>query len=123
VSASGEAFSPTGGRVAEVNYREGSFVHKGDVLIRLDTERLDKEIAKHDQAATAAAQELAQIARLEKVLPVELEAAIKKAEAELEHATQEVEQSKRQKAVELALAEETLKNASEEESKYRAAHQ
>src|SRR4051812_26798313 len=45
--ARGEVLSATrGGRVVEVNFREGQEVRKGDVLLRLDTEKLDHEIAR-----------------------------------------------------------------------------
>src|SRR5262245_17962541 len=45
--ARSEVLSGTlGGRVIEVRFREGTEVKKGDVLIRLDTARLDNEIAR-----------------------------------------------------------------------------
>ena len=50
----GEALSAsTGGRVIEVNCREGDEVRRGDVLVRLDTGRLDNDIARRKQAIQA----------------------------------------------------------------------
>ena len=42
----------TGGRAIEVHYRQGDLVHKGDVLIRMETERLETDIAHeaHDDS-------------------------------------------------------------------------
>src|SRR4051794_7165065 len=41
-SARGESFSgSSGARVVEVRFREGDEVRQGDVLLRLDTERID----------------------------------------------------------------------------------
>ena len=46
-AARGEALSASvGGRVAEVNAREGDQVRQGDVLVRLETGRLDNEIGQ-----------------------------------------------------------------------------
>ena len=43
----GEALSATaGGRVVEVRARQGDQVRQGDVLVRLETGRLDNEIAR-----------------------------------------------------------------------------
>src|SRR5262249_17921456 len=48
---SGEVFSASvGGRVVAVHFWEGEEVRQGDVLIRLDTERLDNEIVKRQRA-------------------------------------------------------------------------
>src|SRR5262249_18001762 len=50
----GESLSAsTGGRVAEVHAREGGQVRRGDVLIRLETGRLDNEIAKQERLIRA----------------------------------------------------------------------
>src|SRR5262245_15222633 len=50
----GEVFSTgLGGRVVQVNFAEGEAVSQGQVLLRLDTERLDTEIAKSEQVIQA----------------------------------------------------------------------
>src|SRR5262249_27584883 len=48
----------TGGRVAAVNFREGDVVLRGAVLIRLETARLDNEIAKQRRTIQAGEEEL-----------------------------------------------------------------
>src|SRR6266571_8798072 len=59
---SGEVFSASiGGRVVSVHFREGEEVHQGDVLIRLDTERLENEITKRRRALQAGEDELAEL--------------------------------------------------------------
>ena len=64
----GEVLSASvGGRVVEVTCREGQEVRRGDVLIRLDTERLDNEIAKRQRTIQAGEEELAELGRLERV--------------------------------------------------------
>ena len=54
-----------GGRVIEVNVREGQEVRQGDILLRLDTERLDNEMARQRRTIQAGEDELAQLAHLE----------------------------------------------------------
>src|SRR5947209_20093906 len=56
-----------GGRVLEVNFREGDEVRQGDVLIRLDTARLDNEIAKRKRTMQTGEGEVAQTVRLEEL--------------------------------------------------------
>jgi multidrug resistance efflux pump len=55
-----------GGRVVEVNVREGDEVHQGDVMIRLDTGQLDTEIARRRRTIQAAEEELSSGTELEK---------------------------------------------------------
>jgi multidrug efflux pump subunit AcrA (membrane-fusion protein) len=65
----GEVLSASfGGRVVEVHFREGDEVHKGDVLIRLDTERLDNEIAKRRRMIQTGEEERTKLVHLEKIL-------------------------------------------------------
>jgi multidrug efflux pump subunit AcrA (membrane-fusion protein) len=62
---SGEVFSASvGGRVVAVHFREGEEARQGDVLIRLDTERLDNEIVKRRRALQAGEAELAELHHL-----------------------------------------------------------
>jgi multidrug efflux pump subunit AcrA (membrane-fusion protein) len=59
-AARGEALSASaGGRVAEVNCHEGDQVKRGEVLIRLDTGRLDNEVARQARLIRAGEEELA----------------------------------------------------------------
>src|SRR5262245_2508644 len=50
-----------GGRVVEVRFRQGDEVKRGDVLIRLDSERVQNEIAKQKRTIQAGEEELAQL--------------------------------------------------------------
>ena len=60
-AGSSEALSASaGGRVVEVNVREGQEVRLGDVLIRLETERVDNDIVKRRRAIQAGEEELAE---------------------------------------------------------------
>src|SRR5579884_3701041 len=53
-AARGETFSASAGaRVVAVHFRPGDTVRKGDVLLRLDTERLDSEIARRRRTIEA----------------------------------------------------------------------
>ena len=52
-----------GGRVIEVRAREGDEVRRGDLLIRLETERLDNEIARQRRTLRAGEEELETLVR------------------------------------------------------------
>jgi multidrug resistance efflux pump len=83
-AGNGETLSASaGGRVVEVNVREGQEVRRGDILPRLDTERLDNEIAKRQRAIQAAEEELAELGRLEQLPAHQFASTGAKAEAEL----------------------------------------
>ena len=85
--ARGESVSATaGGRVAEVNARIGDVVRQGDILVRLETARLENEIAKQHRAIRAGEEELAKLVQLEELLTHQYEATRAKAEAELKRA-------------------------------------
>src|SRR4051794_28710383 len=64
-----------GGRVVEVNVREGDVVKRGAILVRLDTERQDNEIAKQRRSIGAGEEELTNLARLEGLLVSQFEVA------------------------------------------------
>lgn len=83
-AARGEALSASvGGRVVEVNVHQGDEVKRGDILVRLETERLDNEIAKRRRMIRAGEEELASLAQLEKLSSHQFEASRAKTEAEL----------------------------------------
>src|SRR5438552_17156431 len=61
----GEVLSASGGgRVVAVHYVEGQVVRAGDVLIRLDTERLDNDIEQRKRAVATGEAELSRLAAL-----------------------------------------------------------
>ena len=83
-AARGEVLSAgVGGQVAEVNVREGDEVRQGALLIRLETSRLDNEIAKQRRLVQVAEEELAKLDQLDELTTHQFAAARSKAEAEL----------------------------------------
>jgi hemolysin D len=96
---SGEALGASvGGRIIEVNFHEGQEVRGGDVLVRLDTEQLDNEIAKRQRAIQTGERELAELNQLETLLGHQFESGKAKAGAELTQAREEVHQAKDRQA-------------------------
>jgi multidrug resistance efflux pump len=119
-AARGEALSASvGGRVAEINVREGDQVRRGDVLIRLETGRLDNEVARRARMIRAGEQELARLDQLEAVQTHQFEAARAKAEAELARARKSVHRAIEQQAVEIRLAQLALTAAGREQATVR----
>jgi multidrug resistance efflux pump len=117
---SGEVFSASvGGRVVSVHFREGEEVHQGDVLIRLDTERLDNEIAKRRRALQTGEDELAELHHLETLLAQQFASTRAKSEAELMQARDEIQQAQDRQAADRRLAELEFKNAEYEEGQSR----
>src|SRR5262245_12748330 len=63
--AGGAAFrSPAEGRVVAVAVRPGDAVRQGQLLVQLDTEAIDNEIAKHRRTIQTGEEELAGLDRL-----------------------------------------------------------
>jgi HlyD family type I secretion membrane fusion protein len=119
-AAQGEVLSAgVGGRVVEVNVREGDRVRKGDLLIRLETERLDNEIAKQTRVLRDAREELTQLGRLEELMTGQFEAARAKADAELAQARQEVRRAEDQQGAEVRLVQVELDTADDDERRLR----
>jgi multidrug resistance efflux pump len=116
----GEALSASaGGRVVEVNCREGDEVHRGDVLVRLDTGRLDSDIARRKQTIQAGEEELARTGRLLELQALQFAVTRAKAEAELAQAEEEVRQAKRRQAADVGGAEAELATAKDEVDRLR----
>jgi multidrug resistance efflux pump len=108
-----------GGRVVEVRCREGDTVRRGDVLIRLDTGRLDNEIARRQRTIQAGAAEIARLGRLEVLLGQQFIATRAKAKAELAQAEEEVRQAGARRAADIRLAEVELAGARDEAERLR----
>src|SRR3954469_15119187 len=101
----GEALSASvGGRVVEITVREGDQVRRGDVLVRLETGRLDNEIARQARLIRAGEEELAQLDHLDAVQARQFEATRARAEAELAQASAAVQGAQEQQAAEIRLA-------------------
>lgn len=74
------------GRVVEAPFDEGDFVRAGDVLVRIDTARVDNQLAKHRRTLEAAEEEIGKLTGLEALLVEQLASAKAKATAELQQA-------------------------------------
>ena len=119
-AARGEALSASvGGRIVEVNFHEGDQVKQGEVLIRLETGRLDNEIARQARLIRAGEEELAQLDQLGTVQARQFEAARAKAEAALIQARTAVDRAEEQQAAEIRLARLALSAAEQEEETTR----
>lgn len=95
-----------------MNFHIGGEVKKGDVLFRLDTERIDNEIAKANRRLAAEREEAVRLESLLRLSREAHEVAKAKAEADLARATQEHES-------ELGTARRELERAQEEEERMR----
>jgi multidrug efflux pump subunit AcrA (membrane-fusion protein) len=117
-AARGEVLSgSTGGRAVAVHFREGDAVAKGALLLRLDTTRLDNEIAKKKRAIRAGENELARLARSDRLLRQQHELARTKAQDELAQAEEEVRQEKSRRRAEISAARAELERAADEEQR------
>jgi multidrug efflux pump subunit AcrA (membrane-fusion protein) len=120
VAARGEVLGTgVGGRVVEIHAREGDRVKKGDLLIRLETERLDNEITKQTRMLRDAQEELAHLGRLEDLTTCQLGAARARAAAELAQARAEVLRAEGQQEAEVRLVQVELDTANQEERQLR----
>jgi multidrug resistance efflux pump len=98
-------------RVVEVRCREGDEVREGDVLVRLDTERLERAIARRKREIQEGEGELAELVRLEELAARQAEAARARAQAELDGALEEVRQAKARQAADVRQAQRDLDDA------------
>jgi multidrug resistance efflux pump len=80
-----------GGRVIEVHVQEGVAVKKGDLLFRLETERLNKDLAKQRQLVAAIESELVKLDQFEAMIQQRYKTAQSKAEAELAEAEEQAQ--------------------------------
>lgn len=107
------------GRVAEVRFREGQHVRAGDVLVQLDTGRLDNDLAKTRRTIATAEEELARLDRLAALLEEQFAVGKSKASAELTQAVAEVERAHQRRASEIRRAEVELATATDQESRIK----
>jgi hemolysin D len=112
-----------GARVVEVNAREGDLVKRGQALIRLETERLDNEIAKQLRAIRAGEAELASMDHQGELQGHQYEVAKAKAEAELTQAEVSVQRAKERQEAEIQLAQLALEAAKQDEASTRGLRQ
>jgi multidrug resistance efflux pump len=108
-----------GGRVIEVHVQEGDEIKSGELLVRLETEQLDSDLAKQRQLLRAAEEELARLDQTESMLDERYIAAAAKAKAELTEARESLATAKKRQTAAIALAESQLKLADEELTRAR----
>jgi adhesin transport system membrane fusion protein len=108
-----------GGRVVAVHFRPGDEVRAGDLLVRLDTERLDTESARRKRTIRAGEEELAKLALLMQLTEKQEQAARAKARAELAHAEGEVAQARQRQEAEERQAKAEAGGAADELARTR----
>lgn len=118
VTASADLVTATsGGLIAEVLVPVGGTVRKGDALLRLDTERLDNEIARRKRVIETGEAELAKLGQRLGLLTDQYAAARAKAEVELAQAEKELSQAKLRQEADARLAALKLANSREKETR------
>jgi len=103
--------SDVGGRVVDLFVREGDKIKQGQTLMQIDTEELEHDMARQQQAILAVKQSLIQLAQLDELLIREFEVARDKATAESDAAVAAFERKNEEKSVRVRLAQETLNEA------------
>lgn len=91
--AAGEhaAGASVGGQVVAIERREGDLVREGDVLLRLDTSQVEREMASAESAVEGLKRELERLQEIARTLGREQAAALKKAEHDVTVAVCEVD--------------------------------
>jgi multidrug resistance efflux pump len=108
-----------GGRVVRRCFRQGQQVKQGDLLVQLDTEKVDNDIQKREVAVRAGEEELAKgAARLES-LAREFQAEKATLQAKLAQALEEVAQAKERRELDGRQAQDELRHAQREEATTR----
>ena len=118
-AAPGELLGGSVGRVVEVRAREGDEVRRGDLLIRLDTERLDNETARQRRILRAAEEELETLVRQAALTLRQSEATKAKARAELDQAREQVRREREHQKADIRLVQVELEAARDEEGQLR----
>ena len=95
----------SGLRVVGVEYRLGEMVRKGDVLVRLDTEQIDNEIARRKRTIQSGEEELASLSLQERLHEKQLQATTLKLESQRDQALAEEKLEKDRKMADASLAQ------------------
>ena len=107
----------TGGRVISVHYTEGQAVRAGDVLIRLETGRVDNEIEQKQKAVATTEEELSRLTLLRELTVAQDKAARVKCRAEVTQAERELKDTEDRRRSELQRAKVDQKSATEDVSR------
>jgi multidrug resistance efflux pump len=108
-----------GAWVREVNFREGDSVQQGQVLLRLDTERLDNEIARVARQIAAEEEEIQKGKEMATLLARQYQSSRAKLEAELAKVEEEIRLAIERRQSELRTAEAELNHAQADEARKR----
>jgi multidrug efflux pump subunit AcrA (membrane-fusion protein) len=108
-----------GGRVVQVKFREGQTVEPGDVLVQLDTEKLDNDILKRLQTLRALEDEAAKGSALVGSLARQHAADAAAIEAKLAQAREEVEAARKRGELDVQLARDELREAERQDAVMR----
>ncbi len=108
-----------GGRVVEVNVDEGDQVRQGDVLLQLNTTRIENRIATVKQTIQTGAEELEKLRLLEQLLARHFDSAKQKAEAELAEVEEKLDSTRQRQAAGIRLAKLKLAEAEDKELRTR----
>jgi multidrug efflux pump subunit AcrA (membrane-fusion protein) len=108
-----------GGRVVRVFFCEGQAVAQGDVLVQLDTDRLDNDMQKRQQTLRALEDESAKLADLLGSLARQLEADTTAIEAKLALAETDVLAARRRRDLDIRQAQDEMREAEREEATLR----
>jgi multidrug resistance efflux pump len=119
LAVNGRASAGRSARVREVHFRKGDEVAAGAVLLRLDTEELDNEIARRERFLRAGREELTQLDQMEKLLALQAEHGLARARAELELAEAELGHARARWEADRRLARLERQNAQEEVDRLR----
>ena len=114
VTATQAAKARFGGRVVRVSFREGQEVAKGDVLVQLDTDRLDNDIQKREQTLRALEDELTRATDLLESLARQLEADTAAIEAKLTVARTDTRAKGERRELDIRQARDELRRPSAE---------
>lgn len=94
-AVSGEEVAAIGsGRVVEVNFQEGDLVEKGQLLVKVDTRRIENDIARVQKTLEAAEAELGKLEKLRNDVASEIAASLEKAAASIAVAEKERDRAK-----------------------------
>jgi multidrug resistance efflux pump len=108
-----------GGRIVRVHFRQGQRVEKGELLLQLDTDKLDIDIQKRQLALRAAEDELARGESRLEILESEYLAEKATTEAKLAQAQEETKQAAERRDLEISQADDELRLAQREEATTR----
>ena len=108
-----------GGQVVEVTAHVGDTVKTGDLLIRIDSQKLDNDLTEQRRLIEEARIELTKLKTLRDLKDAESVSAIEKADADIRQEEDRISREEEQQQVELRRARTELKKAKEEELRIR----